>query len=464
MQPATLEMEQEEQNNWQLKPESSRLAFLYDSYIKNEFLSEDERIKKENHIVANLVQYATDYVPYYKNLFIKNSIDPQRIKSVTDLEQLSTLNRKIIRTNFNELQSLKLPKGDEWAGYNVTSGHSSPVTQFRLTRFARFTSQHIIQRHYRWLKWNPKLKMGFIHGPRAITSNADPSSNDWPGIGKHFETGPLSVISVDQSLDEIAEWLDKEKPGYLRAWPTVMEQLALYSPETNHTSLKGLRIVGGMLTHAMEKRINATFSVPTLIGYGLDESGWLAGRCLEGKRYHAYSENCILEIVDDNNKACKPGQYGSILVTTLNNPGTPLLRHETGDTARVSDGPCPCGRTLPSFEGPIFPKVNFRQLDESSRHVVHKMLDAVSELPQELSNKLNKYQIRRNSQTEYTLLLNTEIIESLEKHLTSRWNELLADVFLKGIKLTLKQVNDIPKEIGGKVVNYTDDTLVVNNN
>ena len=91
------------------------------------------------------------------------------------------------------------------------------------------------------------------------------------------------------------------------------------------------------------------------------------------------------------------------------------------------------------------------------------MLDTISELPRELCNNLSKYQIRRKSQTQYTLLLNTEITESLEKHLLSRWSELLVDVSLKDIKLTLKQVKDIPIEVGGKVVNYTDDTLDINN-
>jgi phenylacetate-CoA ligase len=54
----------------------------------------------------------------------------------------------------------------------------------------------------------------------------------------------------------------------------------------------------------------------------------------------------FLEIVDEQGKPCLPHQPGRVLITTLHNFATPLIRYELGDYAEFGD-PCPCGRGLP---------------------------------------------------------------------------------------------------------------------
>ena len=53
-----------------------------------------------------------------------------------------------------------------------------------------------------------------------------------------------------------------------------------------------------------------------------------------------------MEIVDDDGGPCRPGEVGRVVVTTLHNFATPLLRYELGDFAEVGEA-CPCGRGLP---------------------------------------------------------------------------------------------------------------------
>ena len=58
------------------------------------------------------------------------------------------------------------------------------------------------------------------------------------------------------------------------------------------------------------------------------------------------AENALVEVVDDAGRPCAPGEVGRVLVTSLNNFATPLIRYELGDYAEVGE-PCSCGRGLP---------------------------------------------------------------------------------------------------------------------
>ena len=61
------------------------------------------------------------------------------------------------------------------------------------------------------------------------------------------------------------------------------------------------------------------------------------------------SESVLVEVLDDHDRPCGPGQSGRILLTSLLNYGTPLIRYALGDIVEVGR-PCACGRGLPVLE------------------------------------------------------------------------------------------------------------------
>ncbi len=83
--------------------------------------------------------------------------------------------------------------------------------------------------------------------------------------------------------------------------------------------------------------------------YSANEVGYIAFRCLEQGRLHVQSESVLVEILDEAGRACAPGEVGRVVITTLQNLGTPLMRYDIGDYARVG-APCACGRTLPVLD------------------------------------------------------------------------------------------------------------------
>lgn len=83
--------------------------------------------------------------------------------------------------------------------------------------------------------------------------------------------------------------------------------------------------------------------------FGSSETGTTAVTCKAGQ-LHLQLQSYLLEL---HTPGSAPrlidgsADSGELVVTTLDQPGRPLLRYMTGDLIKVIDEPCPCGVTLP---------------------------------------------------------------------------------------------------------------------
>jgi phenylacetate-CoA ligase len=121
------------------------------------------------------------------------------------------------------------------------------------------------------------------------------------------------------------------------SFPSNLAALAEYCLERG-IQLAGLaevRTIGEMLTHEQRALFERAWRAKVIDIYTCEEAGYLALQCPTATHYHVQSENVILELVD-----------GEVLITTLHNFATPLIRYELGDFAEAG-APCGCGRGLP---------------------------------------------------------------------------------------------------------------------
>jgi phenylacetate-CoA ligase len=80
------------------------------------------------------------------------------------------------------------------------------------------------------------------------------------------------------------------------------------------------------------------------------ETGLVAHECVEGGSLHVPAEGIVAEIVGPDGKPVAPGEIGDVLITSLHNTATPLIRYRVGDRAIAPLRlPCSCGRGLPLF-------------------------------------------------------------------------------------------------------------------
>lgn len=79
------------------------------------------------------------------------------------------------------------------------------------------------------------------------------------------------------------------------------------------------------------------------------------------------AESLLVEVLDAEDKPCRPGEVGRVVITDLHNFATPLVRYDIGDYAEVGEN-CPCGRGLPVLRRILGRRRNMLTLPDGRRH------------------------------------------------------------------------------------------------
>lgn len=208
-------------------------------------------------------------------------------------------------------------------------------------------------------------------------------------------------------------------------------------------------------------RVEELFGLNAYNSYGLSEMNGpgVAFECQEKDGMHVWEDHFILEIVNpDTGEVLADGDEGEIVFTTLLREGMPIIRYRTGDVARVSPGPCPCGRThkkISRIKGRtddmlIIKGVNFYPMQ------IEKVIMDIPEVG-------NNYLIEIET-VDYLDNLNIKVevrpsifhgdIGELE-NLKKRISEDLKNEILISPKITLVEPNSLPKS-EGKAVRVVD--------
>lgn len=108
---------------------------------------------------------------------------------------------------------------------------------------------------------------------------------------------------------------------------------------------------GGNHLHPHYRRaLEEAFQCRVYERYATIETGLVAHECAEGGSLHVPAEGIVAEIVRPDGSPAAPGEMGDVLVTSLRNRATPLIRYRVGDRAIApAAAQCSCGRVLPVF-------------------------------------------------------------------------------------------------------------------
>ena len=82
--------------------------------------------------------------------------------------------------------------------------------------------------------------------------------------------------------------------------------------------------------------------------YGLTETmgPGVAIECMEQNGLHLAEDHFYAEIIDPETGEVLPeGEWGELVLTTIDREATPVVRYRTRDITRISPGECACGRT-----------------------------------------------------------------------------------------------------------------------
>ncbi|MDH5387463.1 MAG: AMP-binding protein [Gammaproteobacteria bacterium] len=423
---------------------AARLAALF-QLEQTQWWSE-EKIRKHQFVqIKSLLQHSLEHVPYYKNVF-ENKINIETLNETTWLD-IPILTRDKVQQSGDSLRSKFTPPGHGSISIQRTSGSTGKPVETLATEINTFFWNVFTLRNHFWHKRDFSLKLAAIRF--NTDENAKPPhgihSTNW-GRATHglTETGASMMLSILTPVSEQVAWLQREKPNYLLTHPSVLQELALHCQRENvqFPSLCEVGTLSEALPEGLRELCHKVWGVKLVDMYSTTELGYLALQCPEHEHYHVQSEGVMFEVLDDNDKPCKPGEVGRVIITNLHNYAFPLIRYEVGDFAELGEA-CDCGRGLPVIKRIIGRYRNLLTMPSGERHYPQLGIQDLHEIApvqqfQAVQHSLNDIEIR--------LILPRPLQAEEKEKLTVLFKEMMGDCF----SFDIQQVASLRRSASGK--------------
>ena len=319
---------------------------LYRFYKRAQWKSLNENRKIQAQRLYALIKYASENVPYYKELVNKNSITFSEKTIFSDIKTFPVLTKEIIRKESKNLY--KAIPGIKWY-YNTSGGSTGEPVKFIQDWSYQAHSAAVSRIQFEWagyklgdrqvILWGSekdifKQKEKFLHRfANWIKSNYWLNSFYMNDSRMHVFVNtinrkkPSIIYAYAQSAFELAKFIKKNK-------------LYVYSPKAVMT--------GASVLHPhFRETIERVFGCRVYDKYGSREVGNVACECERHEGLHVSIFTHFIEILDKDLQPCKEDQKGEIYITLLTNYTMPLIRYKIGDFATFTRQKCSCGRGMP---------------------------------------------------------------------------------------------------------------------
>ena len=278
-------------------------------------------------------------IPFYRELLDYHGVKPEHVKTLEDVSRLPLVFKNLLRSQPPErivLNSIA-PEEYRWA---ETSGSTGEPFRFPALRPQYADRAHLFY-CYRFLLREGVPLSHLLHVLKVarVSNGAVPSDSE-----RHLII-PRDMMREDP--ESLFRLVRDFHPDMLESRPTVLFELA----QTIQSVPRHLRpVVRYIYTYGesclpnVRKHIEAAFGGTVFDMYGLAEVGVVGVECETHDGFHLNEESVLVEIVDENEVPCAPGEEGRILVTRLSwtYPG-PFIRYDTGDRGMILEGYCSCG-------------------------------------------------------------------------------------------------------------------------
>jgi len=334
-------------------PFGASVQVLADQLLENEWRSPEEIKRRQFEQLKALLRFAKEQCPFYTERMNSCGLDPEAMSSFEDFERMPLLARTDLQQNLDTILSKKQPQGTQVAGELSTSGSTGSPVHLRGTNLSSLMWNACNARDHVWSGIDiTKVLVSIRHFGEEVQGACSDDGLQLPNWGGQtaqiFASGTSRLMDIGQSVAAQLAFLLKHDPDYLLSYPSNLDTLGRMLAERGEklTRLKLIQSIGEVLQPDVRERIEQAFGAPVWDLYSCVEVGYVASQCSEGHGYHVHEENVLVEILDEEDKPCAPGESGRVVLTPLVNYATPLIRYDVGDYATLMSGPCPCGRGL----------------------------------------------------------------------------------------------------------------------
>jgi len=330
-----------------LADDATLLLALQQQFEASERCAPDELERLQLAQLDQLVSHAAHQVPFHAERLRAAGVRSDVPLTWAEFRRIPVMRRSHVQAAGARLQARDVPASHGPVSWDATSGSTAEPIRFTSTALARVIWHALTLREHLWHGRDFGARLAAI---RSVLGPGDQPSWGMPA-DLVFQTGPGFGLRVSASVQEQIDWLLAREPDYLITYPSNLLALAQACLARNIrlTRLREVRTFGERLPAGLRDICRAAWNVPLVDVYSAQEVGYIAMQCPHHEHYHVQSENVVVEILDEADCPCAPGEIGRVVVTSLNNFATPFIRYDLGDYAALG-GACDCGRGLPVLD------------------------------------------------------------------------------------------------------------------
>ncbi len=333
----------------------------YRQLRKTQYASEDELEEIQRSRARAVLQYAGEWVPYYRRLFKSIGFNPRDFRRLEDLRRIPPLGRSELAEHRLELIDVRWRRAAERAD-RAGRAPGTPLS------FAFLRGKQLVM----------NTSSGSTGAPVAFYENGSITAANWanelrlrgwfgvpPGAREarmarvsadYFKRSgtaslsrrlwnqlPLPGISLTEAdyaycAGELARFQPKVLWGFTSALTGLSEYLSRH-PEAAPKTMPELAVTwAAPLFDYERKTLEDALNCPVTNVYGTRETGHIAAYC-ERRSLHVNQESLYVETAGTEH-------FEELLATTLTPTPMPFIRYRTGDLAMLSSSRCECGRAL----------------------------------------------------------------------------------------------------------------------
>ena len=389
----------------------------------------------QERLLRDLLIHCKNNVPYYHDLFQSVGIDPENSFKMEDFKRLPVMTKEIIQNNYEQLKAKNI---DNFSPRTKTTGGSTG----RPLKYIVDFNSHSYHAANNLRAWNSGS--GYHIGDRFITvahGSLLPNKNTFKNRMYFLLQNSLLITSyhlTDKRLKSAIRRINRSSAVFLYGYSSTIFLIAKFAKANQYpikSSIRAIFTTSDMLYENQRALIEEVFGVTVYDIYGCPEGGLISFECDEHDGYHLNQDSAYVEIESSDSSG-----FGKILSTSLYDYAFPLLRLDTGDVGKISEGKCNCGRSLPKVSE-LGGRIRDFVILEDGRYIHGAFFNHFK--PFYNNDWIDEYQI---IQKDYNHLL---IKVSVRRQPTEEDLEIIRKEFHKGLLPDLK----IEFDLGG--VEYT---------
>ena len=285
-----------------------------------------------------------EHIPFYKKSFDEAGFDPYSVKSLDDVARIPFVQKQDLRDAY-PYGMLAVPLKDV-REIHMSSGTTGIATVGAYTEHDIKIWGECFSRAVDYAHGDETDIMQICYGYGLFTG----------GLGAHYgsisagcATIPISAGNTERQIRILREM----GPTILACTPSYAMHIADTAIEMGLDPARDFSLRAGIhgaepFSDNFRRDLERKLGYRVLDIYGLTETmgPGVAIECWEQQGLHIAEDHFYPEIINPETGEVLPdGEWGELVITTLDREASPVVRYRTRDITRIIPGECPCGRT-----------------------------------------------------------------------------------------------------------------------